>query len=147
MSDPYNPDWKDIEIFIHGLKRNVDEANFKPDYIIGLTRGGLIPATMLSHLLDVPMIAIQYSSVDGAGDNKNHDNELPDIKGKSLLIVDDIADSGKTLEEVCTHFAPFNVLQSAVLYHKESSVFTPSFCALLIPEDAPFVYFPWEIKD
>ena len=85
---------KHITEFIHYNASDIG----KVDCIVGLTRGGLMPAQELSHLMNIPMVAVQYSSKKGEGD-KTHENELPSIKGKSILLVDDICDSGHTLRE------------------------------------------------
>lgn len=118
----------------------------KFDNIIGLVRGGTFPAMILSHLLDVPMIAVHYSSKSGAGDNKNHSNELPTIHGKTILLVDDIADSGKTLTEVCRHYITNKCnVYTAVLYYKEQPRgIEPDYYWQKIPTDAPWVIMPWE---
>jgi hypoxanthine phosphoribosyltransferase len=120
----------------------------KPDLLLGLTRGGLIPAVMLSHMTGIPMIAAQYSSKDGAGDNKNHRNRLPNIDAEHIMIVDDIADSGYTLQEVSDHYTKQgHVVSTSVLYYKEGSVFSPTFHAAAIEADSPFIYFPWEMEE
>ena len=42
------------ESLVSKIAREIAIGDWKPDYIVGLTRGGLIPAVMLSHYLDVP---------------------------------------------------------------------------------------------
>lgn len=71
------------EIFLDGY------VNRKYDYIYGVPRGGLIPATYLSHKLEIPIII----SLDN--------NYIPKRKGPiSLLIVEDIIDSGETINKI-----------------------------------------------
>lgn len=71
---------------------------WKPDYIVGLTRGGLVPANMLSQYLDIPMNALKVSLRD---DTDNPESNLwmaeDAFNGKNILIVDDINDTGATL--------------------------------------------------
>ena len=86
-----------------------------PDYIVGITRGGLTPAVMLSHMLNVPMYALHVSLRDG-GDSETNcwmsedafgyvpDEKRDLIKSrwdsqfqKNILVVDDINDSGDTI--------------------------------------------------
>ena len=57
------------------------------DYILGINRGGLIPAVILSHMLKVPHIPICYSAPDGNGDDKNSRIDLPVMTDKKLLII------------------------------------------------------------
>lgn len=129
-----------------------------PDWIIGLTRGGLVPAVIASHAMNLPMMPVNYSSVEGNGDNKNHQNNLPEIPDvgivsgmgelpplPALLIIDDICDSGRTMMEVATHYEDkgYPVL-TASLYYKEGSLYQPNFTWQAIPEDSPWIVFPFE---
>jgi hypoxanthine phosphoribosyltransferase len=135
------------------------ELNIEPDYIVGLSRGGLIPAVMLSHMTDIPLFPVKYSSKSGHGDNKNHDNHLPffpmeyesgamrGFVSPTLLVVDDISDSGKTLREVIDFYRnEQHTVYSAALYYKELStpVVEPDIYWRKIPEDGPWIIFPWE---
>jgi uncharacterized protein len=107
---------KTIKAWLHDIVRNLNHDGFKPDYIVGLTRGGLIPATMLSHYLNVPMETLKVSFRDaevgpesncwmaedafGYVDGVEYYDGDPDrvqYKPKNILIVDDINDSGATL--------------------------------------------------
>jgi hypoxanthine phosphoribosyltransferase len=128
-----------------------------PEYIVGLTRGGLVPAVSISHITNIPMIAVNYSSVAGRGDNRNHANALPAIYGHTvsgtgkqpempeLLIVDDICDSGQTMKEVFDHYSnQGHRVWTASLYYKEGAVITPDFYWQKIPEESPWIIFPFE---
>lgn len=94
------------------LGRKIATSTWRPDYIVGITRGGLYPALLLSHYLEVPMqtLSVQlrdsemgpesnlwmaehafgYHSVDGLRGSSN-----PGLR-KNILLVDDINDSGET---------------------------------------------------
>jgi hypoxanthine phosphoribosyltransferase len=56
-----------IKTWVHDIIRAMNHDGFRPDYIVGLTRGGLVPAVMLSHYLDVPMHSLGVSLRDGDG--------------------------------------------------------------------------------
>jgi len=131
----------------------------QPEYIVGLTRGGLVPAVSMSHMLDIPMVAVNYSSVAGKGDNRNHANALPAIYGHTtsgtgklpempeLLIVDDICDSGHTLKEVFDHYSKQgHRVWTASLYYKEGAVIKPDFYWQHIPKESPWIIFPFEVE-
>lgn len=110
------------------LCRDISVSGFKPDYIVGLTRGGLLPAVMISHYFGVPMHSLSISLRDSeTGPESNlwmaedalgnpskeryveDANDLGSILeatsdlleqgsyAKNILIVDDINDSGATL--------------------------------------------------
>ena len=102
------------EMFEHGINDIVEQidndCHNDYDYIIGLTRGGLIPAVFLSHRLDVPMLALNWQTRDSNLREMPH-NFKTLINNKKVLIVDDIIDSGETFELLikeitgkCSHF-------------------------------------------
>ena len=131
---------------------HVKRLKYQPQYIIGLSRGGLFPAIIISHMLDdMEMIPVRYSSKSGKGDDKNHSNALPLIQGchppATLLIVDDICDSGLTLSEV-VEFYKFrgHHVYTATLYYKDipGGPIEPDIYWHKIPEDAPWIVFPFE---
>ena len=118
----------------------------KPDLIVGLVRGGMLPAVILSNLLNIPCQAVHYSSTKGAGDNKNHCNDIQQLCGKNILIVDDICDTGHTLQEVFGELTRRKQFcRSAVLYYKEGmGGHSPEFYWHKIPKDSPWIIFPFE---
>lgn len=81
------------------IVNSISGDSFKPDVIVGLSRGGLMPAVVLSHRLNVPMVPVTWQTRDG----KTKDKEvLNNVKSKynNILVVDDICDSGLTLREI-----------------------------------------------
>ena len=72
--------------------------DFKPDIVVGITRGGLWPAMMLSHYLGIKMHTLDVRLRDG--DIKENAKYLKSqmIKGNKILIVDDINDTGATFK-------------------------------------------------
>ena len=84
------------------ITRQMARDHWRPDYIVGLTRGGLQPAVMLSHYLDVPMHTLNVSLRDSTTGPESNLWMAEDAFGcysapKNILIVDDINDSGATL--------------------------------------------------
>lgn len=153
-----HPTWNQIDqgcSFIVGQVYRRLESEIEPTLIVGLARGGLIPAVRISHLFrNTPMISINYSSKEGKGDDKNHENLLPASNTKAyhyrntnhVLIVDDIADSGNTMKEVAESYQEMGcIVTTAVLYAKESSVIQPDIIWQTIPAEAPWILFPWEL--
>ena len=77
--------------------RDISLDNWRPDYIVGISRGGLLPAIMISHYFDIPMKPLQISLRDG-GDTVSDLGMAEDaFAGKNILVVDDINDQGSTL--------------------------------------------------
>lgn len=87
------------EMYNWGIVKICDEitnTNKKYDYIIGVTRGGLIPATSISYKLNIPLITVKIQTRDhqacDIGDTANLTNTT------NCLLVDDIVDSGSTVK-------------------------------------------------
>jgi len=93
--------WKDVEGACLDIARQVIASQWRPDYIVGITRGGAIPAVMLSQFFNIPMRPLQVSLRDG-GDCVSDLGMAEDAFGheedpKNILIVDDINDQGSTI--------------------------------------------------
>ena len=111
--------WDDITASVDDLcnKIRFDQPNI--DSVTGIARGGLIPAVLLSHKLGLP---------------------YTDVISPNTLVVDDICDSGVTLEK-----APG--VYTAVLHYKpHTSCFQPTMWADINEGDEWLIY-PWETKD
>ena len=64
MSKKVFYDWNDVEGMVQEILRQLQVNNWKPDYVVGLTRGGLLPAVLVSQYLDIPMHALKVSLRD-----------------------------------------------------------------------------------
>ena len=173
---------KNLRNGVNSIIRQVHLDHFEPDYVVGLTRGGLMPALMISHYLDVPMHTLSVSlrtSNDGPESNfwmaedafgvlTNEEQAINksrwDVsKRKNILIVDDINDSGATInwivndwpsgcfpneKEVWDGIVWGGTTRFAVLYDNEASnaVVTPTYAAQNINKinDPSWIVFPWE---
>ena len=88
---------------LHEIIRQVITSGFVPDVIVGIARGGLVPATMLSHYFNAPLVCLNVSLRDNKVDNGHDsmDTLADDIRHeKRILLVDDICDSGETLRMI-----------------------------------------------
>jgi len=111
--------WSDVRTTINILCKKIITELPNIDSVIGLERGGLIPAVMVSHELNLP-----YSKVI-----------LP-----NTLVIDDICDSGVTLKNTVGVY-------TAALYHKpHTSCFTPNLYSKL-HKGNEWLIFPWERND
>ncbi len=92
---------------VAGLARDITLSGWRPDYIVGITRGGLLPAVMLSHYFDIPCETLKVSLRDGGEPESNlwmaedafgydQGKSVPHLC-KNILVVDDINDSGATI--------------------------------------------------
>ena len=95
---------------VQKLCRDIANSEWRPDYVIGLTRGGLTAATMISHYFNVPMETLKpraesncWMAEDAFGyvpENERGESgtETDPAYRKKILVVDDINDTGVTLE-------------------------------------------------
>ena len=89
--------WQDVENMCTNIVKQMYADNWRPDYIVGLTRGGNIPATIISNMLDIPCEAMKVSfRNDDRVDKDFWLSEL--VQEKNILIVDDINDTGATFK-------------------------------------------------
>lgn len=100
MTKKIHISYKQMHGYVHELIRQMDRDRWRPDYVVGLTRGGLLPAVLISQYLDVPMHALKVSLRDGADDGCESNAWMAEdafSQDTNILIVDDINDTGATI--------------------------------------------------
>lgn len=115
------------------------------DVIIGLTRGGLIPAVRLSHTMDTPMLPFNPHMLHSNGDPRGKVKiPISPAVVRRILIVDDISDTGKTFVKCVRFFEErgFNVSTAAVYINKKTTAFTPTYA--VYNSQSRWVVFPYE---
>lgn len=145
--------WQDIEHMTNGLLNTLIKDNWKPDYIVGITRGGLVPATIISNQTGIPMrtldVRFRDMSGDYAGPESNKSMKLDAIKGKKILVIDDINDTGTTMTWIEKDWelpdSEDNV-RFAALINNGASNFNIDYTAHEINkmERDVWIVFPWE---
>ena len=176
---------EDVRYWLHNIIRDMTAHTWRPDYIVGIGRGGLIPATMLSHYMNVPMQTLDVSLRDSTvGPTSNcgmaedaygyvpyEGTELPVVRDPNrvttdpalrhrILIVDDINDSGATLNWIRQDWPSGcipadkrwetiwgNNVRFAVLVDNQASKFHDiDYAGVEInkAEDDSWIVFPWE---
>ena len=145
------PSWDYIyELCIH-VADQIRRSGYKPDLLVAISRGGGIPGRVLSDLLENPNIATikveHYIDIYKTRAKPEITQPIPiEVKGKKILLVDDIADSGKSLKLVKEHLAEQGAadVKICALYCKPWSIVTPDFSARTT--DA-WICFPHEIYE
>lgn len=141
--------WDDVEKYCAILAREIKKRKVRFDVIVGIARGGLVPARILSDMLDSDeayTVRVKfYESVGKTGKEPLilHPTQF-DVTGKSILLVDDISDTGKSLAASVKHLKERKAgkIFSVTLVKKFHSQFTPD---LFVKETGAWVVFPWEV--
>jgi hypoxanthine phosphoribosyltransferase len=142
---------------IEKLAIKIHQSGWQFDTILCLARGGLRPGDILSRVFKKPLAIMSTSSyrcesgtVQGNLDIAHYiTTPKGEIAGK-VLLVDDLADSGQTLNAVMTqlktNYAPITELRSAVIWTKALSMFTPDYSVEFLPTN-PWIHQPFEGYD
>ena len=109
--------WDDISVLVDELCNTITSSGVQIKSITGIERGGLIPAVMISHKLNIP-----YTTKIN----------------KDTLVVDDICDSGETLKNMVAGY-------TATLHYKKTASFTPDFYSKEVGDE--WIVYPWERND
>jgi uncharacterized protein len=126
----------------------------KPTVIVAVARGGLVPATIISNILDVGKIFCcgykRYTKDDKEGETDIYQLLThPFDKTDNVLIVDDICDKGHTLKfilsdiKLANPLIPPNHIHTCTLFYKDNDLFKPNIYATKT-ETSNWIVFPWE---
>ncbi len=150
-------DWDEYHRLIERLARIVHDSGYQFDQALCLARGGLRVGDVFSRLFRVPLAILSTSSYrEAAGTQRgeldiaaNLTSTAGPLAGR-ILLIDDLADSGITLQRVQSHlkqhFPAVTEVRSAVLWTKACSVITPDYFVEFLP-DNPWIHQPFEIYD
>ena len=145
------PTWNQIYDMFLSQAHTIQSQKFKPDIIVGIARGGLIPACILADLLGTPeltFIQIEfYTDINQTRMEPVLKQKLAtQLTGRKTLLVDDIVDSGQSLRLAKTHLKQQNALEikTATLYQKPQSTIVPNFYE---KQTNSWVVFPWDTKE
>lgn len=145
------PTWNQIYLMLLDLYDRIRREKFSPDIIVGVSRGGWPPARVLSDLLGNPNLAnVKAEFYLGVAETKGEPCLTQPISvqvaGKRVLIVDEVADTGKSLKLVKDHIVEQGAaaVKIATVYLKPWSIVKPDYCA---KKTSDWIVFPWEIKE
>jgi len=146
----WNEIHKLINKFVINFKNDVDDNVIKNMDIIAIARGGLIPATLISYQLGIPLVySLGVSFYHTKNAKPRFYQKLSNPPKRYMLLVDDISDSGKTFQYVINYlcdnykFDAYDSISDFSLYKKYNTNYDPLYCGKEIKTDK-WVVFPWD---
>ncbi|MBI5457718.1 phosphoribosyltransferase domain-containing protein [Candidatus Kaiserbacteria bacterium] len=131
-------DWKKFDKEIRSLAGRID---WKPDAVIGIVRGGVIPAMVLANSLKVKKFYIIKVRHVGEG-RKVKGDFAPGVAGMKILLVEDMLETGKSLAAAKKYLEERGAeVKTACLYTMPRSEIRPDFSLKEVTNVVPF---PWE---
>jgi len=144
------PTWNQIYEMLLSQAEKIRKSGFKPNITIAISRGGWLPARVLSDLLETSLANVSVEFYLGVAETKNEPVLTQGVSAvvtdKKVLIVDDVADTGKSLKLVKEHILQQGAKEAriATIYYKPWSVVKPDYYER---ETRLWIVFPWEMKE
>jgi len=145
------PTWEKIYELLLNLAQKIRRAKYRPEVIVGISRGGWPPARIMSDLLELSEMAnvrtdFYLGPAETKGDPVLTQPVSMPVKGKRVLVVDDVADSGKSLALVKSHLKEEGAteVKIATIYYKPWSIVEPEWFER---KTTRWIIFPWERKE
>jgi len=142
--------WEEAERLAENVALQAAKSGFKPDAVVGIGRGGWVPARVVADVLGIGValsICIKYyESVGRTRGKPLVFQAIPreGIEGRRLLVVDDIADTGKSLRVALGLLSAARDVRVATLHFKPGSEVKPDFFAEKATE---WIVYPWEKRE
>ncbi len=146
--------WDEAYSLTKNLARKIKVSGFKPDLVIGIARGGLVPARIVCDFLlqkDLASMKVEHWGIASTLGRAKIKYPLPaeaDIRGKSILIVDDVADTGDTFFAIMDYLKEKKAdeIRTAVVQYKTSSTFIPDYWGEK-HEEWKWIIYPWALYE
>ena len=141
--------WDDIEKLSYELADKVKASGFAPDYLIGITTGGLIPLALVAKRLGSKnLLTVSASSYNKQEQKELQISNIPkiDMSGKKVLLIDEIADTGVTLKkisEILLAECHIGELRTAVIAVSEGKC-DPLPDYFILSDINEWLVFPWD---
>ncbi len=127
------------------------KIGYKPDIIIGLSRGGLVPCRILSDIIGVDTVGVLgirfYKGMGRSAEFPQITQELTmELQDKKVLIVDDVADTGRSLMIAKDYLMRKGAsdIKVATLHYKPNSQYRPDY---FVKMTTSWIAYPWEVHE
>jgi len=131
--------------------QKIQADEYKPDIIVGIARGGLVPSRILADLLetrDFAIITIEYYVGIGKTQREPILKQClhTQLTDKRVLLVDDVSDGGRSLRLAKKHLEQQHAkeIKVATIYCKPGTITTPDYFE---KETSHWIVFPWEARE
>lgn len=142
--------WDEINLGIQFLFNELTKQKFKPDIILAVSRGGVIPGVMLSHKftgIDMRVVYAKKHLTDSMWpDSKKIVVEMPAgiPEQKNILLIDDIVGEGDTMKAVLDKIHSYKELKVVSLFFNELRCKETKIVDLNYKYSTNWIQFPWE---
>ena len=157
--DRENLTWQGFGDACRQIAQQIADSGWMPDLIVAIARGGMLPAGAISYALGVKANgAINVEFYTGVGKTMAEPEilepymDISSLEGKRVLIVDDVADSGKTLKLIMDLISEKGLsmggdsakvdARSATIYLKPTSIIKPDY---IFKQTDKWINFPWSV--
>jgi hypoxanthine phosphoribosyltransferase len=145
--------WAHIDRLAARLVAKIQQADYRPDIVVAIARGGYVPARLVCDHMDIfDLTSIRIIHYEAGATMMNGARLCMglgvDVRGLKVLVVDDVTDTGESLQLAISHIQGFGpaALKVAVLQHKSVSSLVPDFYAQKIVKWRWLTY-PWAIHE
>ena len=148
----HNVGWEKSFYLAANLASTIKRDGYMPDLIIAISRGGLVPARIVADFMLQRELICLRAEHWGVGEKLPERVKItgstPELTSKKILVVDDVADSGDTLQEITKHLKErgASLVKAAVLHYKKTSTCKPDYWVEEMDEWLWIVY-PWSIYE
>ncbi len=143
--------WKKLYLALVELANRIKCDGYKPDMIMGVLKGGLIPARILSDLLSIDnlgFIGVKFYKGLAKRDMKPELTlpPTPSVNGRKVLVVDDVVETGRTIQLVLDELYRYGAKEARTLtlYVKKWSPIVPDYYYKVTDK---WIVFPWELVE
>ena len=148
----YMVGWDEAYRLAKAVAHKIKSSGFKPDLVIGIARGGLVPARTVCDFLvhkDLASVKVEHWGIAQTHGKAKIAIPLPDevdISGKKILIVDDVADTGDSFSVITEYLKDKNPaeIRTAALHYKTCSTFLPDYWGEK-QDRWEWIIYPWAV--
>ncbi|BCU68206.1 phosphoribosyltransferase [Sulfolobales archaeon HS-7] len=148
MVEYYVPEWEKIEEDIMNAAKKMVDDGYLPTMAIAISTGGLIPAKILADIIGIEKLKfVEVKLYRGISQKENkptvHAIYIDNVEKEKIIVVDDVSDSGETLETTINAISMFRPtkLKSMTVYVKPWTKLMPDYYAGIIDK---WIIFPWD---